>query len=1018
MKRLSSLLFLCLLFLPDLAQAKQKFSSWAQDPRGNKIGAVTVTVYAAGTTTLSTLFTGSTCATSLANPFTSDPTSGAIVFCAANGKYDIKLVKTGWTFTASDTYGITLTDPTESLSGMILASPTITGTVAGKAIYTEPAIGGYPTALLPATCTDGALVVVTDGTRGLRRCKGNQWLKESTVAVTEFGAVGDDATDNRVAFNTAILAVNSAGGGTVTVPVGTYLFTTADATDTNMTVTALCGTSNMRLTGEGDKSILKTTQNKSIIGFGAATCTTTATNLEIDHLHFLGDQPGTVSPPAKLQQGAIEMNLGTSYDTLTGLRVHDNLFEAVAQALFVGPGSTKVDFLFNRILDTPTGFQTTQAGTRPLKQLNISYNKFTISTANRIADTAVGIFFPVEDVTIVGNEVDGNSTSANTLSNAYSIFIDNRGTTADHYTKRVKIIGNIIRRTGMGAYQATQGGNPIDVASTNTTAGVVADIDVLHNTIEDALTGIGYRLSANSGVSNLRVEGNTIRTVDEDGIVFPGGTNCTGLKIIGNTIITPQRTGATGSGTAGILVGSCTNVEVTQNIITAPTANAYGIWASSITGLTIKENTIANVQNDAIITVNTGGSQLMGNVINTPGLRGINVITTGADLTNVEISHNAMTGLGTSTNTMSGIEVGDTTTDLRILSNRVSGGYDCIKLTAGTDYPRLQVEGNTCTGPGNHGINVRGTDILVSNNTVNAATDRGITSNDVITRGTLSGNVVRGSGGHGIVVAAPAANSITITGNTSTGNTGAGLFLQDATGGLIAGNILTNNGTYGLRLVPGSGTPTTNTSVVGNLFASNSTSAVEFTASLNTGIQFANNQGYSDIVYVTAGSGTGVTVNDPGSPRQQVYKVTVSYTNCIANATTCDLTIATLPAKTFLRRVFADLTQAYVCAATCTTATLSATLGTSAGGNQLLVSFDLDAAAAQFGDADGELGATMTAATRAANGALFDGVLMSWSATTTLTYRITSGTGNVGTGAATNFNAGAITFYLVTEILP
>src|SRR3972149_548748 len=111
---------------------------------------------------------------------------------------------------------------------------------------------------------------------------------------------------------------------------------------------------------------------------------------------------------------------------------------------------------------------------------------------------------------------------------------------------------------------------------------------------------------------------------------------------------------------------------------------------------------------------------------------------------------------------------------------------------------------------------------------------------------------------------------------------------------------------------------------------------------------------------------------------------------CVAAATTCDLTTATPPAKAFLKAVIADLTTTYACTAVCTTATLSGTLGTSAGGTQLLASMDLDAAAAQFGDADAELGATMNAAARTANGALFNGVLMSWASTTTVTYRITS----------------------------
>ena len=144
----------------------------------------------------------------------------------------------------------------------------------------------------------------------------------------------------------------------------------------------------------------------------------------------------------------------------------------------------------------------------------------------------------------------------------------------------------------------------------------------------------------------------------------------------------------------------------------------------------------------------------------------------------------------------------------------------------------------------------------------------------------------------------------------------------------------------------------------------------------------------------------------------------IGFTGCIAAALTCDFTVATLPARTFLVRVFADLTTTFACAAVCTTATLSGTLGTTAGGSQLLVTMDLDAAASQFGDADAELGATMNAAARAANGALFPSVLMSWASATTVTFRITSAAGNLGDGVTTNLSQGSITFYLQTERYP
>jgi hypothetical protein len=164
---------------------------------------------------------------------------------------------------------------------------------------------------------------------------------------------------------------------------------------------------------------------------------------------------------------------------------------------------------------------------------------------------------------------------------------------------------------------------------------------------------------------------------------------------------------------------------------------------------------------------------------------------------------------------------------------------------------------------------------------------------------------------------------------------------------------------------------------------------------------------------VTPGSGTGVTVNVVGEVRRVVYKVTVAYTQFVANGVTADLTIATLPAKTRLVGVYADLVTTFACTDTCTSSTLSMTVGTAAGGTEILGSFDVDSTAAVFGDADGELGSSVNAAAR-----VQDAYIASWSTTQIITARLTSNTGNIGTGTATHLSKGSVTFYLISEVLP
>lgn len=165
---------------------------------------------------------------------------------------------------------------------------------------------------------------------------------------------------------------------------------------------------------------------------------------------------------------------------------------------------------------------------------------------------------------------------------------------------------------------------------------------------------------------------------------------------------------------------------------------------------------------------------------------------------------------------------------------------------------------------------------------------------------------------------------------------------------------------------------------------------------------------------ITAGSGTGLTVNVAGELKTQVYKVTIAAAAFTCAAVTCDVTIGTLPAKTFLSHALADVTQAFACTVTCTSTTLSMVLGKTAGGNEYIVSFDADAVAAQFGDAAAELGASLTEATIPTT----IGDVASWSATTAIVLRLTSGTGNIGDGAATNLSQGSVTVYLTTVRMP
>jgi len=153
---------------------------------------------------------------------------------------------------------------------------------------------------------------------------------------------------------------------------------------------------------------------------------------------------------------------------------------------------------------------------------------------------------------------------------------------------------------------------------------------------------------------------------------------------------------------------------------------------------------------------------------------------------------------------------------------------------------------------------------------------------------------------------------------------------------------------------------------------------------------------------VTPGSGTGITVNDPGSVRSVTYKVTLSFTALAAAQLTADSVIAVLPAKTRLKSIIVDVTATFTGGAV-SAATM--TVGKTTGGAEYIASFDCFTTTIRRGLADADMG---TAMTRAA--AIQGGDLPSWTATTSVSLRLTTVT--AFTNACTT---GSVTIYLETQ---
>lgn len=153
---------------------------------------------------------------------------------------------------------------------------------------------------------------------------------------------------------------------------------------------------------------------------------------------------------------------------------------------------------------------------------------------------------------------------------------------------------------------------------------------------------------------------------------------------------------------------------------------------------------------------------------------------------------------------------------------------------------------------------------------------------------------------------------------------------------------------------------------------------------------------------VTQGSGT---INTGGEVRDLLYKSTLTQANFSAAATTADATVATLPSKTLIIGIWADVTQVFSGGAV---ATATMTCGKTAGGNEYLVSFDVKSATITRGLVDGDLGTSINRAN-----AVQGGDLPSFTGTTAVQCRMTT------TGANTNaLTQGSITYYLRTLTLP
>ena len=174
-------------------------------------------------------------------------------------------------------------------------------------------------------------------------------------------------------------------------------------------------------------------------------------------------------------------------------------------------------------------------------------------------------------------------------------------------------------------------------------------------------------------------------------------------------------------------------------------------------------------------------------------------------------------------------------------------------------------------------------------------------------------------------------------------------------------------------------------------------SGAEYLAATTNGINVATLDG-------TLPAGTGSTVPADSSSRlaSVVHKVTVTFANLATGAgATKDTTIWTVPAKTKVMRVIADVTAAFTGG---TIASGNVKVGKTAGGAEYLTAGDMFTAPAVYGDTLGEEGASLSAGV---------GDIPAWAATQAISARFT-----VGGDTVDHCTAGSCTFYIETIQYP
>jgi hypothetical protein len=477
---------------------------------------------------------------------------------------------------------------------------------------------------------------------------------QQTVSVMDFGAVGDGVADDTAAIQAAIDAVNTSGGGSVFVPVGTYRC--------NSTVNMK---SDVRLFGSGKESALRFPPSGG--GQTAGITVANRTNFSIESLRVFGD--GQLSPDLTW---AIRI-YGSSNGAVTGCFV-----DTAYLGIFVGDVSL------------------TQSNT-----ITISDNYVSLMGANGIAVNTIGY-----SINVIGNRVNQCGSLSSSSPSLIGAGMEYRGAVKgvianNHFTDmqygplgtcdgirleyategatqqvlEVTVTGNLISNfSGFGIRGqyirwCSITGNTIRGSATNS-GGIVLLGDNVQAKSSDYNTVCGNNISNIQGGNGIRLQGDTVNV-------------CVGNTVSGNTINVASFGVRVTNSVNNLIVGN-TVVGATTNGIYGQAGNNNNTYSSN----KVYGSTASGLQLD-------GGNKnvISGNTSNQNGTYGI-YINTG--VTNTTVVGNVLYDNTTADWTDAGTDT-EAFDNIGVPLNKV--GYGTAIPTTGTWY-RGNIVWNTTPSAG------------------------------------------------------------------------------------------------------------------------------------------------------------------------------------------------------------------------------------------------------------------------------------------------------------------------------